>query len=137
MKIELDPITGKLVLGFGYKKELVEAIKELADRKYSPEDKTWTVGFDESNLGEILAMLAGNNWPMDMLNTVEAECKQYLGQHQAEQMSEGEFIKAIKPPIMRLGELVVKAYLDGLITQAEQAQMITILNHISLKDFIK
>lgn len=136
MTIELDATTGKLRLAFGYKKELVAAIKELSDRQYNPNTHEWTIGFDESNLGEILAILAGNNWPMDKLNSVEVECKAYLGQHQAEQMSEGEFTKAIKPPLMKIGELILQAYTDGKITQAEQVTMISIINHISLKDFI-
>lgn len=136
MLIEFDPTIAKLKLAFGYKKELVDAIKELPDRQYNPNDKTWAIGFDSSNLGAILAMLAGNNWPQDQLDKAETACKEYLATFGAE-TSEFEFSEAIKPPIIRLGELVVDAYVRGDITQAEQIGMLNILNHISIKDFIK
>lgn len=136
MKIDLDPISGKLVLQFGYRRELVEAIKSLPDRRYNPENKSWSVGFDESSLGELLAILAGNNWPQDVLNKAEADCKEYLGQHPVQQLSEREFLVKIKPPLILMGELVVSAYLDGKITQLQQSEMLNIINHLSLKDFI-
>lgn len=140
MKISLDKSKGKLVLAFSYKKELVEAIKELPDRQYNPNTKEWTVGFDNSNLQTILAMLAGNNWPPEMLTQVETDAKLYLNEQKdnaPDTITEKEFTQNIKPPIVKIGELVLAAYLEGKITQAEQNQMLEIINHLSIKDFIR
>lgn len=136
MKIEVDQNTGKFKLAFGYKKELVEAIKGLPDRRYNPNTKEWTVGFDESNLGEIMAILAGNNWPNEMLNQAEKEAKEYLAKNPAESLTSNEFEALVKPMLQLLGEIVIDAYKADKINQKEQAELIDIINHISLKDFI-
>lgn len=39
--------------------------------------------------------------------------------------------------LQKMGELIIQAYLDGKINQQEQSDMIDIINHISLKDFVK
>lgn len=136
MKIEITA-EGKLRLQFGYRRELVEAIKELPDRQYNPNEKTWLVGFDESNLQSILAMLAGNNWPADILNAAEAEAKEYLTKNpSATTLTENEFTQVVKPTLIMLGEIVLDAYVAGKINQKEQIEMLNLINHISLRDFI-
>ena len=136
MKIELDQISGKLKLQFYYKKELVDAIKSLPDRMYNPEDKTWSIQVsDEKALNELLAILAGNNWPQATLNAIEVEYKSYLALHPP-QMTESGFQTKIKPPLQLMGALVIEAYLANRITDIEQKQILDILNHLSLKDFI-
>jgi hypothetical protein len=134
MKAEITP-DGKLKLEFAYRKEMVEAIKELPERRYNPESKSWTIGFDESNLGSILAMLAGNRWPTELLDKIETEAKEYLKTHQPEGDAD-EFETKIKPPLMKMADLVLEAYMEGKISNIEQVEMLALINHLSLKDFI-
>lgn len=137
MKIELDPKSGKLRLEFAYRKEMVEAIKSLPDRHYNPNDKSWTVGFDKAGLKEILGLLAGNNWPADLLDTVEQQATEFLkSQPEKVGLTADQFTEKVKPVLMRMGELIVVAYVEGKIDQAEQGKMLDIINHLSLKDFI-
>ncbi len=130
MTIELDKTKGKLKLIFAYRKELVEAVKSLPDRAYNPNDKSWSVGFDETNLSEILALLAGCGWESRRLDEVEVQARAYLQQNVGK-------VADFRSPIIKLGELVIAAYIRGDITQGDQILMLSLLNHLSLKDFVK
>jgi hypothetical protein len=141
MKLTFDPTTGKLKLVFAYQRFLVEAVKDLRDRRYNPEEKTWTVGFQTvGELKAILALLAGQQWPADQLNLVEAEAIGWLSasvpSNDLIASQTAEFEAVVKPDLMKLAELLETLYLAGTINQAEYGRYIRIINHLSLKDFI-
>ena len=135
--------SGKMILQFGYSKSLVEAIKELPDRRYNPEEKTWTVGYDQSNLGEIFAILAGNNWPQELLNPAEAKAREYLKARPAPELgapvaevTQSEFDDELHPLLHLMSELANEAYLAGRIDNTKSVKIIEMCNHLVLRDFI-
>lgn len=137
--ITLNPELGKLVLKFPYRPQLIEKIKEFEDRQFNPATKAWEVGFNSSSLPGIIESLAKyTSASVDTLNKIEGECKQYLAKHHAAiNANLPVFNTLIKPTLMQIGELIIKAYIAGTITQQQQGQMLEIINHLSLKDFIR
>lgn len=139
MTLSFDQLTGKLKLGFAYRAQLVNSIKELADRSYNPETKQWLVGFaNDKQLREIMAMLAGNYWPNDQLYAAESAAQAYLASIPTPTPSDpsDDLPEAIKTPLIRIGDLILAAYLAGSIDQTEQVTLLSLINHLSLKDFI-
>src|ERR1700745_4044595 len=139
MSLSISLIDGKLKLSFPYQKDLIDEIKNLPDRKYNPTDHSWLVGFSNYSLTSIIDLLAKYNWPADVLNSIEAECKTYLSSLPSgitNTPTKEEFETKIKPPIMLMAELVLAAYMRDEISNADQIEMINILTHLSLKDFI-
>jgi hypothetical protein len=131
MKITLDPHLARLNLQFNYNQRLIEAIKAMPDRSYDPASRTWSVGFDESNLEAILAMLSGFGWPQEAINEARREATEFLAKlPSAVNPSSSQSIE------QRLGQLIVDAYIDGKISQEEQGQMIELLNNFSLTGFV-
>lgn len=138
MKITLDETSGRLNLSFGYNKDLVNAIKDLPIRSFDPDTKSWWIGFDESNLSDIIDLLARFNWPPDLLNDTEKQAKAYLASIPSpNRMPRIQYEESVKPYLIQIGELIVSAYMDNRIDQAEQSAMLDIINHISLKDFVR
>lgn len=37
----------------------------------------------------------------------------------------------------KIGGIIIQAYIDGLITDLEQAEMLELLNHLALKGLVK
>lgn len=142
MKILLDPITGNISFQFHYNKDLVQAIKSLPERRYDPETKVWSFPANKHSISEFISILKAFNCDPALISQTETECNNYLAEHSSEEILDSsntnqEFETKIKPTIMRLGELVLACYLEGKISNNEQVKMIDLINHISLKDFIK
>lgn len=122
------------MLQFSYSKSLVDAVKSLPVRTYNPETNEWLVGFDRGILPQIIALLRSNTWDPTQLDAIEAECIAYLD---SKPQDEPVFDVIIKPTITQLASLVESCYLDGKINQQQQMEMIHLLNHLTIKDFIK
>ena len=143
MKIEFSK-SGKMILQFPYNKELVEAVKGLPDRRYNPEEKTWTIGYDAQTLNEILALLAGNRWPADILNAAETKAKEYLSKRPipdptapaTSEVTQSEFDDELHPLLLLMADLANEAYMAGRIDNAQSVKIIEMCNHLVLRDFI-
>lgn len=43
----------------------------------------------------------------------------------------------IEQTLKKLGNLIIRDYVDGRIDQQDQTDMLALVNHLSLKDFVK
>ena len=139
MQITFDSLSGKLLLKFDYRRFLVESIKELPDRKYNPVDKSWLIGFKTlEELNIILAMLAGNSWHADQLNSIELEARKWVTDNKSNSASSNssEYETIIVPDLNALARVLELDCLDGRITQDEYGRFMRIIQHLQIKDFV-
>jgi hypothetical protein len=136
MVIEFDPTTAKLRLAFAYRKDLVDLIKSFAVRQYNPITHGWLVGFDSSNVEQLFGLLSRFPFPQDMFEKAKIDALGYLAA-QTTTPSAQALNEQVQPILIKLGQLVVTAYENDLVSNADQVAMLELINHLSLKDFIK
>lgn len=124
MKAYLD---GQVIkLQFRYDPKVIDFVRNLPNRVWDKETKIWSIPYEDGL--KALPDLIRWGFAIDPAIT-EARDSQKL-------TAEAEY-ESQKPIIMELGDLVLKSHEMGLIDQATQGRMLDLINHISLKDFIR